>query len=237
MALKVLGISASPRAGGNTDILLAEALRGAREAGAEVESVFLRGLTIGPCTECYACAKTGVCRIEDDYQKVFTKMLEADRLVFATPVFFMSVSAQAKLLIDRCQCLWSRKYLLKQPLFSGGPRDRRALVIAVGATRSKKMFESVRLTMKYFFDAAGFGYFANLFVSGVDAAGAVRTIPQALTEALRLGQALVAEAAMPAQPETVELSGSPDLPTGQAGSPRASPDADVGDRLRGGRDG
>ena len=231
MALKVLGISASPRVGGNTDILLAEALRGAAEAGyagaepgyagakpgAEVESVFLRGLSIGPCTECYACAKTGVCRIEDDYQKVFAKMLEADRLVFATPVFFMSVSAQAKLLIDRCQCLWSRKYLLKQPLFAAGlrpgvagPRDRRALVIAVGATRSRKMFESVRLTMKYFFDAAGFGYFANLFVSGVDAAGAVRAIPQSLTESLRLGRALVSEAAMPPQPETVELAGSPE---------------------------
>jgi len=212
MALKVLGISASPRAGGNTDILLAEALRGAREAGAEVETVALRGLTIGPCTECYACAKTGVCRIEDDYQKVFAKMLEADRLVFATPVFFMSVSAQAKLLIDRCQCLWSRKYLLKQPLFADGPRDRRALVIAVGATRSKKMFESVRMTMKYFFDAAGFGYAANLFINQVDAAGAVRSVPQALTEAARLGRALVSEAALPPAPETVELSGPPDSP-------------------------
>jgi multimeric flavodoxin WrbA len=213
MALKVLGISASPRVGGNTDILLAEALRGAREAGGEeVESVFLRGLSIGPCVECYACAKTGVCRIEDDYQKVFAKMLEADRLVFATPVFFMSVSAQAKLLIDRCQCLWSRKYLLKQPLFPDGPRDRRALVIAVGATRSKKMFESVRLTMKYFFDAAGFDYAANLFINQVDAAGAVRSVPQALTEAARLGRALASESPLPPQPETVELSGPPDSP-------------------------
>jgi len=219
MALKVLGISASPRVGGNTDILLAEALRGAAEAGsagakpgAEVETIFLRDLTIGPCTECYACARTGVCRIEDDYQKVFAKMLEADRLVFATPIFFMAVSAQAKLLIDRCQCLWSRKYLLKQPLFPDGPRQRRALVIAVGATRSKKMFESVRLTMKYFFDAAEFGYAANLFINQVDAAGAVRSVPQALSEALRLGRALVAETAMPPQPETVELSGFPDSP-------------------------
>ena len=212
MTLKVLGISASPRVGGNTDILLAEALRGAAEAGHEVESIFLRDLAIGPCTECYACAKTGRCRIEDDYQKVFAKMLEADRLVFATPIFFMSVSAQAKLLIDRCQCLWSRKYLLKQPLFPDGPRDRRALVIAVGATKSRKMFESVRLTMKYFFDAAGFGYAANLFINQVDAAGAVRAIPQAIAEAARLGRAIATDAAMPHAPETVELSGSPAAP-------------------------
>ncbi len=63
VALKVLGISASPREGGNTDILLGEALAGAAAAGADVEQVALRGLEISPCVECYACARTGVCRV------------------------------------------------------------------------------------------------------------------------------------------------------------------------------
>jgi multimeric flavodoxin WrbA len=208
MALKVLGISASPRERGNTDLLLREALRGAEAAGAEVEVVALRDLKIGPCIENYSCARTGECGIEDDYQAVYAKLLATDRLVFATPVFFMGPSAQAKLLIDRCQCLWARKYLLKQPLFADGPRDRRAMVIAVGGTKGRKMFECVRLTMKYFFDAAEFTYAANLFVNQVDGRAEILRVPRAMAEAARLGSAIAAAGMPPPKaPETVELSG------------------------------
>jgi hypothetical protein len=66
------------------------------------------------------------------------------------------------------------------------------------------------MTMKYFFDAAGFDYAANLFVNQVDAAGAVQAVPQALSEAARLGRTIVSEAPLPPQPETVELSGPSD---------------------------
>jgi NAD(P)H-dependent FMN reductase len=206
MALKVLGISASPREGGNSDLLLREALAGAEAAGAKPESIALRGLSIAPCAECNACARTGLCRIQDDYQAVMAQMLEADRLIFATPVFFMAVSAQAKLLIDRGQCLWSRKYVLKQPLYPE-PRDRRGLVIAVGGSKSRKMFDSIRLTMKYYFDAIGCAYAANLFVNQVDGRGEIRGHPAAMAAARRLGGTLVAEPAPPGDPETVELSG------------------------------
>jgi len=124
----------------------------------------------------------------------------------------MAVCAQAKLLIDRCQCLWSRKYLLKQPLFAGGPRDRRALVIAVGGSKSRKMFECVRLTMRYYFDALEVREAADLFVNRVDGRGDVRRHPRALAEAFRLGEALVDPAApAPAEPVVVELfDGLPD---------------------------
>lgn len=209
MPLKVLGISTSPREGGNTDVLLREALAGAAAAGAQVEYLSLRTLSIAPCVECNACARTGVCRIQDDYHAVLRKMLDADRLVFATPVFFMGPCAQAKLLIDRCQCLWSRKYVLKQPVAPDAPQDRRALVIAVGGSKSKKMFDSVRLTMKYWFDALGCAYAANLFVNQVDQRSEVRTHPDAMKAAFRLGQALAGDAPLPQQPETVELFGPP----------------------------
>jgi multimeric flavodoxin WrbA len=206
MALKVLGISASPREGGNSDLLLREALAGAQAAGGQTEYLALRGLSIAPCAECNACARTGLCRIQDDYQAVMAKMLEADRLIFATPVFFMAVSAQAKLLIDRCQCLWSRRYVLKQPLFAE-PRDRRALVIAVGGSKSRKMFESVRLTMKYYLDAIGCAYAANLFVNQVDGMGEIRKHTEVLAEARRLGRGLLADSPVPKEPETVERFG------------------------------
>jgi multimeric flavodoxin WrbA len=108
MSLKVLGISTSPRREGNSDLLLRQALSGAREAGSVVEYLRLCDYRIQGCRECYNCSATGVCSTKDDYQPILDKMLEADRVILATPVFFMTVSAQAKLLIDRGQCLWVR---------------------------------------------------------------------------------------------------------------------------------
>ncbi len=209
MERTVLGISTSPRAEGNTDLLLKESLRGAESVGAETEYLTLRGLRINPCVECNHCHTTGLCRIQDDFQHVFERVLAADRIVFASPVFFMAVTAQAKLLIDRCQCLWSRKYVLKEPMFGLGERDRRALVISVGGSRSRKMFECIGLTMKYYFDALETAYFANLFVNQVDERGAVLEHPSAMREAFHLGRALASfDGPMPDEPLDVALLGT-----------------------------
>ena len=206
MSIKVLGISTSPRRDSNSDLLLQQALAGAEAAGAETEYIRLRDLNIAPCVECNSCFKKGVCRVEDDYQMLSSKMLEADRLIFATPIFFMTVCAQAKALIDRCQCLWAHKYVLKQPLITTG-RDRRAMVIAVGGTKSKKMFESVRLTAKYFLDVLEMNYTANLFVNNIDEPGQVKQHPSAMEEAFRLGRDLAStNAPPPKKPFNIELT-------------------------------
>jgi multimeric flavodoxin WrbA len=206
MSIKVLGISTSPRLKGNSDLLLRQALAGTEDAGAETEYIRLRDLNIAPCIECNSCYKKGTCVVEDDYQMLSSKMLEADRLIFATPIFFMTVCAQAKALIDRCQCLWAHKYVLKRPLITTG-RDRRAMVIAVGGTKSKKMFESVRLTAKYFFDVLDMAYVANLFVNKVDAVGEIKQHPSAMDEAFRLGRELVStDTPPPEKPINVELT-------------------------------
>jgi multimeric flavodoxin WrbA len=191
MALKVIGISASPRLNGNSDLLLREALAGAESGGAQTEYLRLVDFKIAPCIECNACYKTGTCVVKDDYHIISAKMLEADRLIFATPIFFMAVCAQAKALIDRCQCLWAHKYVLKKPLITAVGRDRRAMVIAVGGSKSKKMFDCIRLTMKYFFDALDINYAANLFVNKVENAGQIKKHPSAMREAFALGQKLV----------------------------------------------
>ena len=206
MTLNVLGISTSPRQRSNSDLLLREALRGAESAGAAAEYVALGGLDFGPCVACGACARTGRCRFDDPFQEVFEKMLAADRLVFATPVYFAAVCSQGKRLLDLCQCLWSRKYLMKEPLYPAGPRDRRALVIAVGGSRGKKVFDGIRLTTRYWFDSLEMTCFANLFVNQVDAAGDVLKHPRAMAEALRLGAALAdADSPAPETPTDVEL--------------------------------
>jgi len=206
MTLKVLGISTSPRLKGNSDLLLQEALAGAESAGAEIEYLRIAELNIAPCVECNCCYTTGKCRVQDDYQQVLQKMLDADRLIFATPVFFMTVCAQAKILIDRGQCLWANKHVLKKPLFDKGPRDHRAMVIAVGGSKSKKQFENIRLTMKSYFNALDVKYIAGLFVNQIDVRGAINKHPSALKEAFRLGKELVTVKNPPDNPVDVELT-------------------------------
>ena len=187
--MKILGISTSPRFPSNSDILLREALSGAEPANAETEYVRLSDYTINPCTACNTCSATGQCRIQDDYQILLPKIIDADHLIFATPLFFMSVCAQAKMLIDRGQCLWVYKYILKKQLFTP-ERDRRAMVIAVGGSKSKKQFENVRLTMKCYFDALQVHYESNLFVSRIEKPGDIQQHSTALKEAYRLGMQL-----------------------------------------------
>lgn len=205
--MKVLGISTSPRETSNSDLLLRKALSGVQSAGAEAEYLRLWKFSISPCSACGACYATGECPVQDDFQIVLPKMLQADRLVFATPIFFMSVCAQAKILIDRCQCLWARKYLLKRPVDPAGDRNRLAMVIAVGGTKSKKMFDGVRLVMKSCLDALDMGYFANLFVSNVEEAGRIVDNAEAMEQAFRLGVELANAAGTTEKPIEVEIAG------------------------------
>lgn len=204
--MRVLGISSSPRENANSDLLLRQALAGASSAGAEAEYLRLSKLHISPCTACGACYATGMCITEDDFQMVLPKMLQAGRIIFASPIYFMSVCSQAKILIDRCECLWASKYLLKRPVCDAKDGLRLGMVIAVGGSKINKMFDSVRLTMKYYFDALDMGYFANLFVSNVEEAGKIEENKDALEEAFRLGVRL-AEATEAKKLTEIEITG------------------------------
>jgi multimeric flavodoxin WrbA len=189
--MKVLGILGSPRREGNTEILLDEALRGASDHGGLCEKIILRDLKITPCLEIYKCAEDGVCAIQDEMQGLFPKIIQAERLLLASPIFFYSVPALAKAMIDRCQSLWAKKYILKLPV--SPIADRKGVFISVAATRGKKLFDGVRLTVKYFFDAIDVAYSDELFVRGADEKGEVRDQPEALKAAYDLGQRLVTD--------------------------------------------
>jgi multimeric flavodoxin WrbA len=99
--MKVLGIVCSPRWQGNTETMVGHALAKAQQEGAEIELISLARKTISPCDGCRSCHSTGECHIEDDMQAIYGKLLEADGIIFGTPVYFWNVSAQAKALIDR----------------------------------------------------------------------------------------------------------------------------------------
>jgi multimeric flavodoxin WrbA len=99
--MKVLGIVCSPRKGGNTEILVKEALSTAHEAGAETEIVLVFDKNIAPCDGCHSCFETSVCKIEDDMQPLYRQMEASDAIIFGTPVYFHNVTAQAKAIMDR----------------------------------------------------------------------------------------------------------------------------------------
>jgi multimeric flavodoxin WrbA len=187
--MKVLGIMGSPRRKSNTEILLDKALEGAKEAGAEVEKVLISKLKISPCLEIYACLKDGNCAIRDDMQLLYKKLLEADHIIFASPMFFYGITSQAKAIIDRCQALWVRKHVLG--IGKEDKRVRRGVFISVGATQGKKLFDGAVLTVKYFFDAVGVKYSGDLLVRGIDNKGQIEENPAVLEDAFRLGQELV----------------------------------------------
>jgi len=188
--VKVLGIMGSPRIKGNTDLLLDEALKGAKIQGAEVEKLVVDKLKIAPCKEYLGCFKDGNCVIRDDMDDIYPRLLEADVVIIASPMFFYGVSSQAKALIDRCQALWARKHILKQSLPNGG---RKGAFIAVGATKGKRLFEGAILTVKYFFEAIGVEYADELLIRGVDTRGEIKEHPIALSDAFDLGKRLAQE--------------------------------------------
>ena len=99
--VKILGIVGSPRKGGNTEIMVREALEAAQKAGAETELILVVNKNISPCDACGACEENGICKIKDDMQMIYQQLKSADGIIFGTPVYFINVSAQAKAIIDR----------------------------------------------------------------------------------------------------------------------------------------
>lgn len=186
--MKVLGIMGSPRLGGNSDLLLDEALKGASGAGADAEKILVDRMKIAPCKEIYHCLVDGTCPLKDDMQDIYPKILAADVIIVASPIEFYTVSAQTLTLMSRCQALWARKYVLKNldiPVKKGA-------FIGVGATKGAKLFDGPRLTVKYFFEAINAELNEELLVRGVDKKGEIKDHPEQLAAAFELGKRLVA---------------------------------------------
>jgi multimeric flavodoxin WrbA len=204
--MKVLGIAGSPRRGGNTDLLLAEFMKGAAGQRAEVKTIILNNLKISPCQHCDACLKTGICKIKDDMQTIYPELEQADIIVLASPIHFMGVTAQMKEMIDRCQALWSRKYVLKVPPL-GDRRERKGFFISVGGRRIPNLFEPTLVMIKSFFHILDVTYAGDLLFTGIDEKGAIAKHPDALKQAFLAGEKLVAE--MLTQKSAEPASGAP----------------------------
>lgn len=107
MSKKVLILSGSPRKGGNSDILCDAFMKGTQDGGNTVEKIRVADKKIAPCSACYYCTKNnGACVHKDDMADVLQKMIDADVLVLASPVYFYSIDAQLKAVIDRTVARW-----------------------------------------------------------------------------------------------------------------------------------
>ena len=183
-----MAIYGSPRRKGNTATLLKKAVEGARHAGAEVEEIVLRDLKLSPCLEIYGCLKAGECAIKDDFQELRNKILDAQGIILASPVFFYTVSSHTKIFMDRFQSLWVKKYWLDKTDAARNVFSRKGMFISVGATQGKKLFDGILLTVRYFFDVLDMELWKALLYRRLDLQDDVLKYPEYLEEAYASGK-------------------------------------------------
>jgi NAD(P)H-dependent FMN reductase len=193
--VKVLGVAGSPRRRGNTETLLDQFLAGAESSGAEVEKIMVARLKIAGCVACDGCWDDGHCIVQDDFQLVYDKLVAADVIVLAAPLFFWNLPAQVKALVDRSQCQWARKFVVKAPLTPtlAGHAGRRGVFICVGGD-SQPGFSGAIRTVESFFSVYEADYWTDLLCGSMDAKGEVHKYPDALQQAFALGVRGVTEA-------------------------------------------
>ena len=144
---KIIGLSGSPRNGGNTEVLIKEALKAAKQKGAETEFVTLAGKNIQPCRACYACRlpkSGGICAIKDDLPTIFEKLKQADGIIIGSPVYFLSVTAQLKALFDRSLVLrYGKRKIQRKPGLKNGPEflltNKVGGAISVGGSNGQQL--------------------------------------------------------------------------------------------------
>lgn len=179
----------SPRKNGNTETLVKSMISGIEEAGGKCELIRLADYNIHPCIACGGCEKEGNCVIQDDMQQLYPKITEADRIVIASPIYFYGVTAQTKAFIDRCQALWSRKYILKRRLKGDIPKI--GYYLGVSATKGERIFEGAILSVKYVCDAMDFAYGGEFVLRGLDKKGAVNDLQEELDRAREFGASII----------------------------------------------
>lgn len=186
-----LGLQGSPRMKGNSDFLLTTMLAELSRLGVQTRLIQVTRQNIEPCKEITVCETKGICPINDDMaREIYTLLRSADIIVAASPIFFYNVSAQLKALIDRCQALWARRYMLK--LNDPGYRIRRGFLLAVGATAGKQLFDGVHLTAKYFFDAVSAAYTGSLTYRRIETRGQIKSHPTVREDIAKAAEQLAA---------------------------------------------
>ena len=177
MSKKVLILSGSPRKGGNSDLLCDEFMRGAQESGNEVEKIRVAEKNVAPCKGCYYCRKSGgQCVSKDDMGEILQKMIDADVLVLASPVYFYSIDAQLKAVIDRTVARWLEV------------KNKEFYYIATCADTEKESCETTFACFRGYADCVeGAKEMGVIYGTGVYERGEIRNTP-AFAQAYEMGK-------------------------------------------------
>ncbi|HSA38072.1 MAG TPA: flavodoxin family protein [Methanoregula sp.] len=197
MPINVLAFAGSPRRGGNSETLLDWVLAAmAKEPDVVVEKIPLTEANISPCKGCNACQKLNKCVQRDGMDSIHDKILAADLIILAAPIFCMGIAAQAKMLIDRAQVFTSRKYVLKLPVVPVERKGKRlGIFLSTAGQNWSYVFDAAVPSVECFFNVIevkkrDINY---LMVNHVDEKGAILNHPTAKTDAEKLGTAVIAE--------------------------------------------
>jgi multimeric flavodoxin WrbA len=188
--MKIIAFHGSPRVDGNSHILLKEALKEIDKSQHKIQLFRLNEMNIRPCQNCGGCEETGLCVVKDDMGEVYDAIREADRVIVASPIFFFGLSAQTKIMIDRCQAFWCEKYLLKRPI-PEGPYRRKGLLLLVGGMKKEIGIECGGATATAFFRTISVQEHETLSFLGIDKKGAILDHPTALNEVYKAGGKLI----------------------------------------------
>ena len=188
--MRIVGFVGSPRKKMNTDTLVSEALRGAAEHGANTEIIYLNALNIRPCQACRKHPAPNHCFFFDDMQRIYEALENADGIIVGSPIFYGTVSAQTKLMIDRANCLtWIEHDSDGKPVFT--PRlekVKKGAVILVSDIIEDP--SAARLPIRLFFHDARVEPVGELFVPHADAGKGARNNEEWLSRAYDLGASL-----------------------------------------------
>lgn len=197
MPIKVLAFAGSPRRHGNSETLLDWVLGSmVEEKDVTIEKIALSEANIHPCNGCNACEKLNKCVQRDGMDEVHDKLLAADIIVLASPIFCMGIASQPKALIDRAQVFRSRKYVLKLPIVPSERKGKRmGVFLATAGQDWPHVFDAAIPSVKCFFHVievrdADIRY---LMVNNVDEKGAIDKHPSARNNAMKLGKDVIAE--------------------------------------------
>ena len=197
MAIKVLAFAGSPRRGGNSETLLDWVLDAMKKEGdVEIEKIALTEADVHPCKGCNACEVLNKCVQRDGMDILHDKIIEADCLVLAAPIYCMGICAQAKALIDRFQVFRSRKFVLKLPVVPPERKGKRLGVFLSTAGQDwDHVFNGAVPSVKCFYHVveirdADIHY---LMINNVDEKGAILNHPSAKADAERLGHDVIRE--------------------------------------------
>ncbi|MBU2541335.1 MAG: flavodoxin family protein [Candidatus Omnitrophica bacterium] len=178
---KILFINASPRKGGNTDIVLSK-ISNSIGKRAQSETIIINDLNFRPCQGCEECAEGAVCILDDDLGGIYKKIADSDVIIFGSPIYFGSLSSQAKMLIDRMQPFWvAKQKRLEEPSLTKEAtlnikRKKGFLVLVSGSSR-EYFFENAKQIIKNFFDVVNTQYCGQLFYAKIDKKGEILDFP------------------------------------------------------------